>query len=213
MGFVDKLKFWKKEEDFGDLGNIEDFGDFNLEEKPSLGGSLGGAQVPGQGAELGTLPSFEQRIGTQTIDEMQPATPPPAMPPSGMEQYPGSQAAMQEGFAQTPSMQPAQALYPQRQGGASQPKYPQAQSQYGQAAVQQPEAFEQAAQPRLTPAQLGQGEMSARYQGANDDIRHDLELMHSKLDTIKASLDSINARLANLERIAAGPENRSRYQW
>ncbi|MBI5398700.1 hypothetical protein HZB03_04515 [Candidatus Woesearchaeota archaeon] len=202
MGFVDKLKFWKKEEDFGDIGNLGDFGDFGLEEKPGPGG----VQAPAMGAELGALPSFEEGTGASTGGGIQPTA------PQGMEQYPGAQHTAQEGFAEMPSMQPAQSLYPQ-QGGASQPQYPQAQAPYGQAAMQQPSAFEQATQQRLTQTQLGQAAVGARYPGTSDDIRRDLELMHSKLDTIKASLDSINARLANLERIAAGPENRQRYTW
>ncbi|MBI2664871.1 hypothetical protein HYX10_06050 [Candidatus Woesearchaeota archaeon] len=36
----------------------------------------------------------------------------------------------------------------------------------------------------------------------------DLELVSAKLDAIRASLDSINQRLANLERIAYGEENK-----
>ena len=42
-------------------------------------------------------------------------------------------------------------------------------------------------------------------------ISKDLELISAKLDALKASLDSVNQRLANLERIAQGEHEREIY--
>jgi hypothetical protein len=44
------------------------------------------------------------------------------------------------------------------------------------------------------------------------DLAKDIEIIHAKLDAIKSSLDSINQRLATLERMAA-PEGKTRYTW
>ena len=44
------------------------------------------------------------------------------------------------------------------------------------------------------------------------DLTKDIEIMHAKLDAIRSSLDSINQRLATLERIASG-DNKNRYGW
>ncbi|MFH1063774.1 MAG: hypothetical protein V1729_01700 [Candidatus Woesearchaeota archaeon] len=44
------------------------------------------------------------------------------------------------------------------------------------------------------------------------DLFKDIEIIHAKLDTIKASLDSVNQRLATLERMAGG-DGKSRYTW
>ncbi len=44
------------------------------------------------------------------------------------------------------------------------------------------------------------------------DLFKDIEIIHAKLDTIKASLDSVNQRLATLERMA-GSDGKSRYTW
>ncbi len=45
------------------------------------------------------------------------------------------------------------------------------------------------------------------------EFAKDIEIIHAKLDSIKSSLDSINQRLATLERIASGDNTRTRYQW
>lgn len=50
------------------------------------------------------------------------------------------------------------------------------------------------------------------HQGAGGEMAKDIEIIHAKLDAIRSSLDSINQRLATLERIASG-DNKSRYSW
>ncbi|MFC1741458.1 hypothetical protein ACFL3V_02900 [Nanoarchaeota archaeon] len=44
------------------------------------------------------------------------------------------------------------------------------------------------------------------------DLMKDMEIVHAKLDAIKSSLDSVNQRLATIERIA-NPETKNRYGW
>jgi hypothetical protein len=44
------------------------------------------------------------------------------------------------------------------------------------------------------------------------EFSKDIEIIHAKLDAIKSSLDSMNQRLATLERIAS-PETKNRYSW
>ncbi len=44
------------------------------------------------------------------------------------------------------------------------------------------------------------------------DLAKEIEIVHAKLDSIKSTLDSINQRLATLERIAT-PETKNRYAW
>lgn len=47
-------------------------------------------------------------------------------------------------------------------------------------------------------------------QAAGADISKDFEILSAKLDAVKASLESINQRLANLERIASESEKKKR---
>jgi len=42
---------------------------------------------------------------------------------------------------------------------------------------------------------------------------HDMEVVAAKLDAIRATLDSINQRLANVERIAYAEQEEHRKQW
>ncbi|MBW2997768.1 hypothetical protein KY349_05500 [Candidatus Woesearchaeota archaeon] len=44
------------------------------------------------------------------------------------------------------------------------------------------------------------------------ELAKDIEIIHAKLDAIKSSLDSVNQRLATLERMASG-EGKTRYTW
>lgn len=50
-----------------------------------------------------------------------------------------------------------------------------------------------------------------RDQGMHE-LAKDIEIIHAKLDAIRSSLDSINQRLATLERMASG-EGKQRYSW
>lgn len=68
------------------------------------------------------------------------------------------------------------------------PKTPQMPQMQAPEAVQEPRLMQQPQQPQ--------------YYGPN----RDLELVAAKLDALKATLDNINQRLANLERVAYGEE-------
>ena len=69
-----------------------------------------------------------------------------------------------------------------------------------------PARFEPERPMRMPPMEMA----PARPTGEPQIISKDLELISAKLDGMKATLDAINQRLTNLERIAAG-EKRERY--
>ena len=153
----DKLKFWKKDDDFGDL---EDFSSFGLDEpkKPQdttsgLGGTGNLGPMPGD--DFGAIPGENTQHAEPLPSPSMSLTQPPEGS-SGMQQQPFSQQQPQN-FSQQPSYQ----------------------------RVQQPEAMTQ------------------------QTLLKDIEIIHAKLDAIKSSLDSINARLYNLERIAQPERNKN----
>lgn len=124
MGFFGKLKFWKKDDEFSDLGlGNEDLG-FSSSQSTGLG-------LPKEG-----LPTQESP----------------------------------EGIAPKQS-----------------PEYPDLSKPYTTTPVQQ--------------AETGSTDM---YK-----ISKEVEVISSKIDALKASMDSINQRLANLERIAEGDKKKS----
>jgi hypothetical protein len=85
-----------------------------------------------------------------------------------------------------------------------QPQQPGQQNYYAsQPSFQQP-AFQQPAfqQPQMESFQAQQAFAS-----------RDLEVVSAKLDALKATLESINQRLANIERIAEGEEEVRRRSW
>lgn len=63
----------------------------------------------------------------------------------------------------------------------------------------------------MQPLQQNQPQYYDNHSGMSD-LTKDIEIIHAKLDAIKSSLDSINQRLATLERIAY-PEQKNRYTW
>ena len=137
MGILDKLMFWKKEDEFADIG----LGDKeNLPFGDQFGTPPGGANPPG----LGSTPGMDQG-GMAPGSSPAGSTPPqPSMPSFG-----------------APSPQP----------------------QYSP-------------QPSYNPQQ--------------DLESKNLEVISSKLDAIRASIESLNQRLANLEAIARGEEEQGR---
>ena len=130
MGFLGKLAFWKKKDDFGDLGKDMDFG-------KDLGMDLGQGPSPDLGMGLEPLPSGQ--------------------PPT--QKYPSfQQASFQPSYSQ-PSFQPAAPTYP-----------------------------------------------------SNDSYiaSKNLEVISSKLDALKASIDYLSQRVANIEAIARGEQEEQR---
>ena len=130
LGFFDKLTFWKKKDDFGDLG--KDLG---------MGKDLG-LDMQGPSPDLG--------MGLEPIQSQQPFQKYPSFPPQQNFQAPNFQS---------------------------------------------PPAF----QPSYPPA-------------SNDSYiaSKNLEVISSKLDALKASIDSLNQRVANIEAIARGEQEEQR---
>ena len=136
MGILDKLMFWKKEDEFADIG----LGDKdNLPFGDQFGAPPGGANPPG----LGPTPGMDEGGMGPGPSPAGPTPPQPSMP----------------------SFSPP-----------SQPQY------------QQP------------PSYAPQQELESK----------NLEVISSKLDAIRASIESLNQRLANLEAIAKGEEEQGR---
>ena len=52
-----------------------------------------------------------------------------------------------------------------------------------------------------------------RYEPQQDMASKNLEIISSKLDALRASIESLNQRLANLEAIARGDEDRQRRRY
>lgn len=127
MAFFDKLAFWKRKDDIGDLGK-----DLGLDKDLGLGMDAGPSPDLGMGLE-----------------------------------------------AQQPQQQPFQ-KYPSFQQNNFQP---------------QP-AFQASQQPS--------------YQGDSYINSKNLEVISSKLDALRATMESINQRLANIEAIARGEQEDNR---
>ena len=125
MGFFSKLAFWKKKDDFGDLG--KDLG-MDLNQGPS--------------------------------------------PDLGMGLEPNQQFPQQQPYQKYPSFQPSQNF--------------------------QAPAFQQSPYPQ--PSQSSDNYIASK----------NLEVISSKLDALRASLESISQRLANIEAIARGEQEDTR---
>ena len=134
MGILDKLMFWKKDED--------EFKDIGLGDKGNL--AFGDEFNTSVGAGFGPTPGLGQGMGQSSYGQQYP------------QNYPTPQPSM--------------------------PSYP-------------PPQFQQ--QPRFGSPQE---EMTSK----------NLEIISSKLDALRASIESLNQRLANLEAIARGEEDQSR---
>jgi hypothetical protein len=60
----------------------------------------------------------------------------------------------------------------------------------------------------------GGGAIKAQNNNPSDPNNNEIQLVSAKLDAIKATMDAINQRLANLERIAyAEDDSKGRVQW
>lgn len=202
MGFMDKAKFWKKDEGADDFSDLGEFGfDKNHDfEDPS---------APGQ---LGVFPPLEENDnldehGIQVHrEEVRPNQASRELADQFGIQSSARGASTQMGVQQQnnldyqdyPEMrQPRQQFNQQQQQFSSQQFRPQqVQPQVQQPAFQQP-AFQQ-----------------PTFQQNNDiaNIAKEIEIVHAKLDAIRSYLESINQRLASLERIASSDE-KTRYKW
>ena len=139
MGFLGKLMFWKKKDEFEDIG-------------------LG---------EKGNIPNVDLGLGPDL----------------------GAGADLGQGLSMVPP--------------GTQPSIP---------SMQQP--TQQPLQPTQQPPSLGPNYNQPQMQSQDYATSKNLEVISSKLDALRAALDSINQRLANLETIARGEEHQSyRKRW
>jgi len=166
-----------------EVGDLSDLGDFGLEPPAGAAHDLGG---------LG--------------DDF-------SLPPLGEPTKPGMEAGVPTHMEEVHPTQTSKNMSDQFGLGTN----PQ-QSQYNQQARQQ-SPQQQSPPPQQTPPQAYAPQYQAQYpaqfnQGAAiEDVAKEIEIMHAKLDAIRSSLDSINQRLATLERIATGDNKPQRYGW
>ena len=151
MGVFSKLAFWKKKDDFSDLGLGKDF-DLGKDDFGMKGGDMGMGKGTDLGAGFGDSPDT---LGMSDFDNKKSQD-----FSLDAQRTPG--AGMQQGFQQQ----------------AAQQQYPQPQYQYAQ------------------PNAMQQDTLTSK----------NIEILSYKIDTLRVSLESINQRLANIERIASGQE-------
>jgi len=87
---------------------------------------------------------------------------------------------------------------------------------FGQPATSQPSAFGTQAPPSI-PAQQPQFQQQyqqPKFESPQQDLNSkNLEIISTKIDTLRASLESINQRLANIENIARGDEEQHKRRY
>lgn len=88
----------------------------------------------------------------------------------------------------------------------------------GQPVMGQSQGFSQQPSPSLGFSQPAYPQPSypsyqPRYESQQDMASKNLEIISSKLDAVRASIESLNQRLANLEAIARGDEDRHRRRY
>ena len=76
---------------------------------------------------------------------------------------------------------------------------------------QDPQAYQR--YPSFQPNQNFQPAYQAPLSDSNVIITKNLEVLSSKLDALKATLDSMNQRIANIEAIARGEEQQQRRKY
>ena len=188
MGFLGKLAFWKKKDDF-DLGSDLDLG------KDPLGGSDPGI---GKGPDLGMPdPGLDPGKGPDPLsgmgsDPMGNAGHGSADPLSGMGADPmGSPSA--DPFAQPSGMPSEHNLDPMAQS-------------------LQPRGMDAPGQPAAMQQPFGNAPQAQSGINTHDLMSKDLEVVSAKLDSIRYTLESMNQRLSNIERVAHG-EHEVKKSW
>jgi hypothetical protein len=175
MGLLDKVKFWKKGDDFGNF-NLDDF---SLDKSGSGSSPVSAAPHtdPGFGGDFPSLDEPMPGMQHEAAGKME-------MEPSARSQQMGEQLGL---------ARPQQSFSPSPQFGSAQPQFqqPQQQQQY---------------RPQPAAQDFRQGSDIA-------EVAKELEIIHAKIDAIRSSLDSINQRLATLERIASGDSAPRKYAW
>jgi len=166
-----------------DTDDFGDLGDFGLDDK-SLGGGADDLSGP--------LPSID-------ADPAAAGMHPDA--PIQREEVPPTQAS--QDMADQFGLQPAPPA--ENVGGMAAPS-----------GMSQPAASAQQAPAQPAPQAQPQPSYPPQYQQQGPDLTDlakEIEIMHAKLDAIRSAIDTVNQRLAALERMASGDTGKPRYQW
>jgi len=186
LGFLDKLQFWKKKDSFGDL---PDFGgsesmSSGQQKDPFGGAGLGNDPgAPGLGADQTGLPGTD-RVGLGNPSADQTALGGPGLEPSS-------------DFGAIPSM----GKFPSAQTPPSQ-----AETKAGGFGAPGIKPF---GSPPQRPSNVGPPPpMDNKAQFSDYKLQKDVEIVSYKLDSLKSAIDSINQRIANIERLAFDAVNK-----
>jgi len=178
MGFLDKVMFWKKGDDFSDLGLGKDF-DFDKEfGKSEQKQSSPPAQPHNQDAMNAFGQNAAMDFGKQSYGQNDFA-----QQDYSQQSDLGQQSQNRQGLGQH---NPDSQGFSQDIGHndeTSQPSFAQQRFQ------QQPQSYQ-------------------RYPHEASSGNIDLQLVSAKLDAIKAYLDTINQRISNIEQLARGEDNK-----
>ena len=184
MGIFGKLQFWKKSDDFDLGGDLgKDLGN-DLNKDMPLGGDFSpNSQGFGDAWNAG-----------QGLD----SPPQFGQPPYGQQSF-GQPQSTSFGQSSSPSFgqQPASAQFGQQK---SQPSFQ-------QQSFQSP-SFSQPSYSSASYAPASPPPHDADYLNSKN-----LEVISSKLDALRAAMESMNARLANIERIAGQEEDNRRKRY
>lgn len=194
MGMMDKMKFWKRDDDFGDMGNLDDFslddnpGAQSNSSDPSTPPTNSGIPPDADPAAMGDLPKWNDS-SVPGLHEGVPTMREDFQPSEKSQQMSSEFGLDNPGQMDNSVPHPATARqqnFQQNNQSMSQPQSPQTNA------------------PQHLQAQVSSNDLS--------ELFRNVELMHAKIDAIRSSLDSINQRLATLERVASG-DNKNKYSW
>jgi len=197
MGFLDKLKFWKKEDDDGG------FGDLGLG-KDDLGGDPFGSGSDPFGDSGSSFPSLDGESSSPPPSPGFPSSPPLSSRPSLTSQQRPSQSQ--------PTSYPT-ANFTTQQRQSNQPGFG-APGSSGGNSIQQQTYGQSYDQPDFNrPFTMNVPQTPSQSLSSGFSSSKDLEIISSKLDNLRSSLDMINQRLSNLERMYEREEVRKRTGW
>ena len=203
MGLMNKMKFWKKDDDMGDLGDFGDMGNFDspTSNQPdpfsspdpinSTTNQPDPFNSPDPMNDPMNPPSTQHNIQTQhPMNPTNPYTPDPYSDLGSPTQENHTHLSSPASTHSQEDIMPSQAtqnigteLY--NQGTPIMPTHPLNQQQ---------------------------NQPMQNNNIANINIEKDLELINAKLDSIRVSIDSLSTRLATIERLA-GSNQSQKYSW
>jgi hypothetical protein len=183
MGFLDKLQFWKKKDSFGDLP------DFGGSESMSSGQQKDPFGAAGLGNDLGAPGLGADQTGLGSVGTQQPGL-----------------SANQTGLG-GPGLEPSSdfgAMPPMGKFPSAQTPPQQAQTAAGGFGAPGMKPFGSPQQQHSPPPPP----MDNKAQFSDYKLQKDVEIVSYKLDSLKSAIDSINQRIANIERLAFDAVNK-----